>query len=147
MKKTLLLTTALLALAALALTAAGCGSDVDEEELKQVIYDQLEYLEAEDFEKTMATLHPESPQYASMRDTLGPVFETFDLDYEIESIEVVEKSDIEAKLRVVQVTRKVAGPELSDARVTAIHTLRKTDGGWKLYDSVAEATEQLDQQQ
>jgi ketosteroid isomerase-like protein len=134
--------TLLVALLAMVLVT-GCGSDVDDEELEQVLRDQLAFLEAEDLEGALSTIHPESPQLAPMRNIMGQVFAEFDLDYEIESIEVVEKSDIEAKLKVVQVTRKVEGPELSDTRVTAIHTLRKTDGGWKLYDSVHESTEAL----
>jgi ketosteroid isomerase-like protein len=122
---------------------AGCGDDPEEAEVKQVLTDQLEFLRAEDIEGVLSTMHPESPQYAATRSLLEQVFELYELDHELESIEVVEMSEKEAKIRAVQVTYRVDGPELSDTKVTAIHTMRKTDGGWKLYNSETESSETL----
>lgn len=123
---------------------AGCGSDPEEEAVKQVLSDQLDFLRNEDLEGVMSTMHPESPVYSQTRAIVEQVFELYDLEYDLESVEVVEMSDNQAKLRAVQVTRKVSGPELADTRVTAIHTIRKTGSGWKLYESQTESSETLD---
>lgn len=127
----------------LALPLAGCGSDPEQEAAKQVLTDQLEFLRNEDLDGVMSTMHPESPQYAQTRAIVEQVFALYDLEYDLESVEVVEMSQNQAKLRAVQVTRKINGPELADTRVTAIHTVRKTGDGWKLYESQTESSETL----
>jgi hypothetical protein len=123
--------------------AAGCGDDPEEAAVKQVLEDQIEFLRSEDLEGAMSTMHPESPIYSETRTVLEQVFDLYELEYELEEVEIVEMGDSQAKIRAVQVTRRVNGPELEDARVTAIHTIRMTDDGWKLYDSVAESSEPL----
>jgi len=133
----------LLLVALAALPAAGCGGDPEEGAVKQVLKDQIEYLQNEDVEGVMSTMHPESPQYSQTRAVVEQVFEVYDLDYELDSVEVMELEGNQAKLRAVQVTRKVNGPEFTDTRVTAIHTIRKTGNGWKLYESQTESTEAL----
>lgn len=136
------LTIALLIILAAA-SLAGCGSNPEEEAAQQVLTDQLEFLRNEDLEGVMSTMHPESPAYSQTRVVVEQVFELYDLEYNLETVEVVEMSENQAKLRAVQVTRRVSGPELADTRVTAIHTIRKTGSGWKLYESQTESSEAL----
>lgn len=135
----------LLAVAMALVATAGCGgADEDSEaEALALLHRQLELLEEENIGGFLATLHPDSPRYADTRAAIEPVFELYELDFELESVEVLTIDAGEARLRAVQVTRKVSGPELADTRLTAVHTLRKTSNGWKLYDSAVESTEVL----
>lgn len=136
--------TVVLAVTLFVAISGGCGSDPEEEAVKQVLIDQVDFLQEENLEGALSTMHPESPQYSSSRAVMEQVFELYELEYEIEEIEVLEVTGNEAKIRAVQVTRRIEGPELADKRVVAVHTLRKTEGGWKLYESEHESSETLD---
>ena len=135
---------ALLLVALMATVATGCGADPEEEAVKQVLEDQVKYLRNEDLEGVMLTIHPESPLYAQTRDQLKIVFEQFDLEYDLDDVEVVEMSDNQAKVRAVRTTRKLSGPEgIKDTRKTELYTLRKSESGWGVYESQTESTENL----
>lgn len=131
------------------LAATGCGTDPDEEAVEQVFQDQLDALRNEDLDAVLATIHPESPEYAATRDNMAKVFELYDLEYDIEKTEVIELEENQAKVRVVRVTRNPgeASPEgatIKDARRTEIYEVRKTQGGWKIYKlAQTEAVEEL----
>jgi hypothetical protein len=61
----------------------------------------------------------------------------------LNSIEVIITAGNEAKVRVIQTTRKISGQEFQDNKAFAIHTLRKSNGRWKLLRTDVEKIEGL----
>jgi hypothetical protein len=163
MKKTLLLSP----LAALLLLLAGCSGDdgsdspaqtqsdapdtqarppaSDEEALiLSIVLANVEALESEDIDGAMSTVDPESAAYASTRDFTASIFELYDLSYEMSELNVTSRSDTEASVHFVQVTRKLSGPDFRDNRVEGEHTLRKVGGVWLISDSRIDSIDYLD---
>ena len=104
--------------------------------LEDVLIANIEASEAEDLDAALATIDPKSPAYAETRDLLGTMFLAYDIDYEIELINVIEASDTEAYVYTVQTAKKIDGPEFNDGRYKQVHQLRKQeDGSWKVYIS------------
>lgn len=126
-----------------AVLAPGCGNDPREDAARQVLDDQLAALQNEDLEGVLSTLHPDGPQYSQTRAMVEQVFALYDLEYDLENVELVDMSEEVVTLRVVQVTRRINGPELPDTRVTVVHTFRKDGDRLKLYESRAESSETL----
>ncbi len=113
----------------------GCldGESNDEEEIKKVVYDNIEALNAEDLEAAMDTVHPEIKGYEVTKEVTEYMFETYDLYYELSEFKIIELSETEAQVEVVQTSKKISGPEYTDNKVTAIHKLKKYNGEWRIY--------------
>ena len=115
----------------------GCGQKGGSSP-EEVIMKNAEYMEKEDMSGVKSTIDHDSPNYDASLNTIQFLFDNYDLKYTIESIEIIEQSENEAKIKYVQLTTKVNGPAFKDNRYTGIHTLKKKDDGWKIY-----STEQL----
>jgi hypothetical protein len=109
-----------------------------------VIYENIRASNAEDMQAYMATIHPDSPAYATTEEMLGQVFETYDLSYRVSGINVVEENSREVQLSFVLVTRKINGPAFRDNQVSGIMILRKDGDAWKIYDQKVENIQYLD---
>ncbi|MBD3263875.1 MAG: hypothetical protein GF375_02085 [Candidatus Omnitrophica bacterium] len=121
-----------------------CFAETNEEEIFRVVYDNLAAMEEENLVDYMDTISEDSPGYNTTKQQLLILFNNYDLDYEIESIELLESSANEAKVKVIQSTRKIEGPEFRNNKIVGIHTLEKTDGGWKIYSTEIRNIEYLD---
>ena len=63
------------------------------------------------------------------------MFELYDLKYELDSLNVISQTDDEARVECIQTTSKVKGPAFRDNRIVFIHSLKKSEGYWKIYNS------------
>ena len=97
------------------------------------IYANLEASTQEDVEAYMATLHPDSPAYATTEQLMQQVFDTYDLSYEIADLVVLSVEDDEARVSFVLTTRKISGPEFRDNEITGVFILRQDGDVWKIY--------------
>jgi hypothetical protein len=136
-KKTVLL---VLFLVLFSLDVSACGLGISEEE-RDAVYNLIEwnlyYARVEDLNGYMWTLHPEAPGVNDTKAQMAVIFREFDLAYDIEEWEILSINDRSAQVRVVQVTRKLAGSQpFRDNRMEAVHNLRKDNTGeWKIYTS------------
>ena len=113
------------------------------EAIKAAVSENLRALQREDLEAYLATIDPESPVFEVTKGLTQELFNNYDLKYELNSIEVISTAGNEAKVRVIQTTRKITGPEFRDHKAVAIHTLRKSNGRWKLLRTDVEKIEYL----
>jgi PBP1b-binding outer membrane lipoprotein LpoB len=125
----------------LILTAAlfvyGCSSEKskDEQAIKDVIYKNIEAGNNEDVDTYISTMDKDYRNYDRLEEMMNTIFRTYDLKYQVKDIKVIELKDNEAKVQFVQITKKVEGPRFRDNRIEGIHTLHKTDGQWKIFDT------------
>lgn len=122
----------------------GCSRKTEDDEITSVIFENLKFAENEDLEGCMATIHEQSPTYAVTEKQMEQIFDIYDLKYKMESVKVIEKSSQEAVVEYVQITSKENGPEFRDNKVKGTHTLKKSNGKWKLYSSEITSIEYLD---
>lgn len=124
----------------------GCADNTAEKEaVEKVLRENLKALQEEDLDGYLATLDEESPGYEKMKMICPKIFEIYDLEHELEDIKVLDISDQEAKVKTVQVARRLSGPDsYRHNRSTTVHTLVKRDGDWKLSQTKQESMEYLD---
>lgn len=116
----------------------------DRAEIQALLDENLNALNAENVERYMNTMHPDSPQFEITEKTVVYSIELFDLKYEINDWEILEMDDDTAKIRASQTTTKVAGEGLfRDNSIVAIHTLKKYKGEWKFWTSEIQTVEFL----
>ncbi len=115
----------------------GCSSDGNSEEqaVKDVIMKNTAAGNDEDVAAYVNTMDKDNKNYDRLEDMMNTIFSTYDLNYQVKDLKVIELNDDEAKVQFVQVTKKVKGPTFRDNRIEGVHTLRKTDDGWKIYDT------------
>jgi hypothetical protein len=116
-----------------------CGPSVAHAEgalagvLESLVTENLEATQAEDMDRMMATIHAQSPAYATTKRQTAPLFEKFDLTYEVLSFTYIGNDDKYAVARVRQATRRVAGPAFRDNELDLVHVFRQEEGEWKFW--------------
>ncbi len=120
-----------------ALFVIGCGSNKSDEEeaIKDVIYKNTEAGNNEDVAEYINTMDKENKNYDRLEQMMNTIFQTYDLNYQVKDLKVIEIKDNEAKVKYVQITKKIKGPTFRDNRIEGIHTMHKTNGQWKIYDT------------
>lgn len=113
--------------------------------IESVVTANIEFLIKEDLDGYMSTLHPKCPDYAYVPSTLKNFFETYNIDYKIEKMQILKKNKNEAQVRVTQLTTKISGPEFRNNRAILLHTLKRDGISWKFYSTVIEKVEYLDE--
>ena len=126
------------------LAAFACSSKKEYETPESLINANAEYMNEEDLEGVMTTVHPKSPNYAATEAMAKQIFDRYDLNYKIENIKVLEENDKEAKVEFTQVTTKIKGKDFKNNKATGIHTLRKDGDSWKVYSTEMVNVEFLD---
>lgn len=115
----------------------GCGNDKsqDEQAIKDVIHKYIEAGNNEDVAEYMSTMDKDNRIYDRLEDMMNKIFSTYDLHYQVKDIKITELKEDEAKVQFVQITKKIKGPTFRDSRMEGVHTLHKTNGEWKIYDT------------
>jgi len=125
----------LLILVALILVTYNCSSEKEYKTPEELIKANAAYMNEEDLEAVMTTVHPKSPSYPATESMAKQIFERYDLNYKIESIKVLEQNNKEAKVEFTQVTTKIKGKDFKNNKATGIHTLRRDGDSWKVYST------------
>lgn len=121
-----------------------CSSEKKYETPESLIQANAAYMNEEDLEGVMTTVHPKSPSYEGTEAMAKQIFERYDLNFKIENIKVIEQNDKEAKVEFTQVTTKIKGTDFKNNKTTGIHTLRKDGDSWKVYSTEMVNVEFLD---
>lgn len=116
-------------------------NNTTEGKVKKVIKMNLEAMEEENVEKYMETVETSVPY--TLKDQLTSLFQMYDLKYTIEDMKLLSSNNEEAEVEVVQVTKKVQGPQFNNNRLRVVHQLRQKDGKWKICDSKVKSTEHV----
>jgi hypothetical protein len=110
---------------------------------EEVIQANIDYMNSEDLDGVMSTIHPESPSFNTTENLAKQLFKIYDLNYKIEKVEVTSESDQEATVNFTQLTTKISGPQFRNNRIQGTHTVRKDGDSWKLYSTKILNTEFL----
>ena len=122
---------------------AATEGDPDIEAAKATLAENTRTLNEEDLEAHMATVDENSAVFEPTKATLEVLLKNYDLETEMTVIEVVESNTDTIKIRAEQSTKKISGPEFRDNQITAVHTLKKRDGKWKISATDIEKIEYL----
>ncbi len=127
------------------ITVPGCAQETEiAGDPTSVVYENIKAMENEDLDKAMATIDEQSASYEQTKQLAERLFDAYDLKYELDNVRVIEKTGEEVKVECVQTTKKVSGPAFRDNKIVIVHTLRKSDGKWRIYSSQVKKIDYLD---
>lgn len=95
----------------------------------------VEFMNKEDFDGVMSTIHPESSYYSTTESLVKKIFDIYDLNYKLEKVKIIEENENEVKVEFVQITKKLKGPEFKNNRTTGVHTMKKDGESWKIFST------------
>jgi hypothetical protein len=109
-----------------------------------VVRTQLDALNRQNLNTSMDSIHPSSPMFQSTKEFGETLFKNYKLRFTLQNLVLESITADTAKVRFTQITRKISGPEFQNNRLTGVHTLKKHQGKWKIYDSKTIKIEYLD---
>ncbi len=112
-------------------------------EVKGIIENMFEALNAEDI-KALKALYSDSRISDNTGNSKEWEFETYNLEYELESMNVTIFGTAAADVIATYTVKKSSGPIFRDARMTGKYSLWKTAGQWEITDIEDTVKEYLD---
>ena len=110
---------------------------------EEVILANIDFMNTENIEGTLSTIHPDSPSYETTEILIKQIFNLYDLNYKIEKLKVISEDAQEAIVDFTQLTTKLKGPEFKNNRITGKHTIKRDGDSWKIYSTQILNTEYL----
>ncbi|MGQ9642381.1 MAG: TcaA NTF2-like domain-containing protein [Ignavibacterium sp.] len=120
-----------------------CSSKKSYDTPEALVNANVDFMNQEDFDGVMSTIHPQSPSYEMTEKLVKKIFEVYDLNYKIEKLKVLEKNDNEAKIEFVQITTKLKGPDFKNNKTNGVHTLKMDGSSWKIFSTEVQDLEFL----
>jgi hypothetical protein len=108
-----------------------------------VIKENIAATQAKDKERVLNTIAKDSPQLQSTINGMDYVFANFDMEFELEKVEVLEVNENDATVYYIQTTRAIRGAGFTPTRASGIHHLKKENGKWKIYQTEYLTNEQI----
>jgi uncharacterized protein YchJ len=112
-----------------------CSSKKSFDTPEALVNANADFMNQEDFDGVMSTIHPQSPSYEMTEKLVKKIFEVYDLNYKIENLKVIEQNDKEAKVEFIQITTKLKGPDFKNNKTTGVHTLKMDGDSWKIFST------------
>lgn len=121
------LSVALLTILMMSMTAAADPA------LREVVVKNMEATQTEDMSAILAMMHTKSPAYEPTKKQLPPLFQAYDLKYELISFEFIGITGEYALGRTKQRTTRTKGPAFRNNEIDMIQIFKKQDGKWKYW--------------
>lgn len=103
-------------------------------QVRQAVEENMAATQAEDMARMMNTIHSASPSYQATQQQVAPLFQQYDLTYELKGFEFVGMTGDFAVVKVRQVTRKVGGEAaFNNNELELLQAFRKEGGQWKFW--------------
>lgn len=104
------------------------------EDVKAVVEENMTATQNEDMDRMMNTIHQQSPSYQATRQQVAPLFQQYDLTYELNDYEFVGMTGEFAVVKVRQTTRKVGGTAaFNNNELELLQAFKKEGGQWKFW--------------
>ncbi|MBD1834627.1 nuclear transport factor 2 family protein [Cyanobacteria bacterium FACHB-472] len=115
----------------------------DRQAIRELVNKQFKALNEKNLLAYMDTVDKESTGYEFTKELLIEIYKTYELKYELNSLEFVSISANEARVRMIQTTTKLKGPEFRNNKLTSINILKKRNGQWRMDSTETEKIEYL----
>ncbi|WP_162551171.1 copper amine oxidase N-terminal domain-containing protein [Paenibacillus tepidiphilus] len=102
------------------------------------------YSNEENIDGLLADLTAGTAEYEQAKQLYSQIFQTYDLSYTLESAKIIDYTDSQAAVYVIQTTKKLKGPEFKNNRAASVMMLVKgEDGSWQLGPTYLISSEEL----
>lgn len=108
----------------------------DEDGILAVLQANIKNSNEENLDGVLSTIDETSPLFEQNKQVYSQIFQTYDFLFTIESSKIINYTENEAAVYMVQTTKKLKGPDFQDNRTSTVTMLKKTtDGKWKLEET------------
>ncbi len=121
----------------------GVSADT-QSDVHELIQNNIKYIQQENVDLAMSTLHRQSPVYESTKSAMFQFNKLYDLKYELLQYRFITEDKDYAYVRVLQRTTKISGPLFNNNDIDLFHVLKKDAGQWKIWTSVPLEVNYLD---
>ena len=111
--------------------------------IEKSVRDNARFLQEENTEAAMSTIHSLSASYLPTQNVLPQLFDNYDLSYEIESITFIGYDGELAYARIKQLTRKISGAVFQDNKLDMLQVFKLEAGVWKVWSQANMSIEYL----
>jgi uncharacterized protein YchJ len=121
---------------AFAIAVGGCRklTEQDRAAAMECVRANLAAMQKADLKAVLETIHPDSPAYLQTPELLGGIVSRYQLAYDLEAAEIEHASKATIRIRFVQNTRRLQGPDdFPDSRIEGIHVLKRDRKRWKIW--------------
>lgn len=101
--------------------------------IKTAVIANMKFLEQENAEKAMSTVHRQSLSYATTNSILPNLFKAYDLTYTLKSFQFIKYDGELAYVRVKQITRRTSGAPFRDNEIDTLQIFKQENNEWKLW--------------
>jgi hypothetical protein len=125
---------AILVSTTLAVSACQRVTESDKVAAVETVKANVVAMQAKNMDAIMATIHSQSPHFEQTKMITQRMFELYDIDYKLETVEVETATPDTIRVRFAQKMSKTRGPEeFVSGTMTGVHVLRRDGGSWKLW--------------
>lgn len=107
--------------------------NLNDDDIRDLIYKAFRALEEEDLQMYLSAVHKFNPAYKTTEEFFKPLFETYDLEYDLLEVNIPEKSYDSAVVDVLYTLKEANAPESTCIKVSGYYSLSKYQGEWKIY--------------
>ncbi|MGV3001597.1 hypothetical protein [Vibrio sp.] len=103
------------------------------QEVYQVLQDNLTATKNEKIADYMNTMHSQSLSYPQTQQVLLPIFDNYELDYQLQDFQFVGEDNEYAYAKLWLETTKVSGAVFANNRMQILVVFKKENGQWKIW--------------
>jgi uncharacterized membrane protein len=115
------------------------SSTRDRQAVKSLFARHLQALNREDLKNYLTTLDSKSPKYDQVKQQTSQLFQDYDLNYELKSLEIVSLNDSSGVVKMVAIVKRKGGGSFSDSKIVTYNTVHKSKGAWHISDTEIES--------
>lgn len=103
------------------------------QEVYQVLQDNLTAAKNEKITDYMNTVHSQSLLYLQTQQAMPPIFDNYELDYQVQDVRFVGEDDEYAYAKAWLETTKVSGAVFANNRMQILVVFKKENDQWKIW--------------
>ncbi|MCB9286578.1 MAG: hypothetical protein H6560_04610 [Lewinellaceae bacterium] len=108
------------------------SGSISDNALIQLVRENIQAMEDEDLDKAMSIMSENMKGVEGNRIFTQQMFDVYDLDYEIEKINVIEQAENKAQIELAYTIKKINGAEFYDQRNRVLLHFIKENNEWKV---------------
>ncbi len=106
-----------------------------EMQIEHVVKLNVQYMQDKNLDGEMSTVDEQSPVYKQTAAVMQQLFALYELQASLKDLQIVSVDGDQAVVKTITEVHKTSGPEFKDNQTTALQTLVRRNGQWKIFQT------------